>query len=172
MAVQLSTIYDTLDCNSETVSSTSPLCRGKFHTALYTRHGRSVYFVRELYKRPVKHSQFVESDRDHMVVGFTTTYAISAYHHWCCEFESRSARGVQHYVIKFVGDLQQIGGFLRVIRFPPPIKTDRHDITQILLKVAVNTIKKNKKNTAIYQYTNPRIDNNFHKWLVLDSHNT
>jgi len=21
---------------------------------------------------------------------------ISAYHHWCCEFESRSARGVQH----------------------------------------------------------------------------
>jgi hypothetical protein len=23
---------------------------------------------------------------DHMVVGFTTTYAISAYHHWCCEF--------------------------------------------------------------------------------------
>jgi hypothetical protein len=28
-----------------------------------------------------------------MVVGFTTTYAISAYHHWCCEFESRSGRG-------------------------------------------------------------------------------
>jgi hypothetical protein len=28
--------------------------------------------------------------RYHMVDGFTTTYAISAYHHWCCEFESRS----------------------------------------------------------------------------------
>ena len=26
--------------------------------------------------------------RDRMVDGFTTTYAISAYHHWCCEFES------------------------------------------------------------------------------------
>jgi hypothetical protein len=26
--------------------------------------------------------------RDRMVVGFATTYAISAYHHWCCEFES------------------------------------------------------------------------------------
>jgi hypothetical protein len=38
--------------------------------------------------------------RDRMVVGFTTTYAISAYHHWCCEFESRSGQGVQHYVIK------------------------------------------------------------------------
>jgi len=31
---------------------------------------------------------------DRMVVGFTTTYAINAYHHWCCEFESRSGRGV------------------------------------------------------------------------------
>jgi hypothetical protein len=52
--------------------------------------------------------------RDLMVVGCTTTYAISAYHHWCCEFESRSRRGAQHYVIKFVSDLRQVGGFLRV----------------------------------------------------------
>jgi hypothetical protein len=42
-----------------------------------------------------------------MVVGFTTTYAISAYHHWCCDFESRSRRGVQHYVIKFVSALRR-----------------------------------------------------------------
>jgi hypothetical protein len=55
--------------------------------------------------------------RDRMVVGFTTTFAISVYHHWC-EFESRSGRCV-HYVIKFVSDLQQVGGFLRV---PPTIK--------------------------------------------------
>jgi len=34
-----------------------------------------------------------------MVVGITTTYAISAHHHWCCEFESRSGRAVQHYAI-------------------------------------------------------------------------
>jgi hypothetical protein len=60
--------------------------------------------------------------RDGMVVGFTTTYAISAYHHWCCEFESRSGRGVQHYVIKLVSNLRQVCGFLRVLRFPPPIK--------------------------------------------------
>ena len=38
------------------------------------------------------------------------------------EFESRSGRGVQHYVIKFVRDLRQVGGFLRVLRFPSPIK--------------------------------------------------
>ena len=60
--------------------------------------------------------------RDRMVVGFATTCAISVYHHWCCEFESRSGRGVQHYVIKFVSDLRQIDGFLLVFRVPPPIK--------------------------------------------------
>jgi hypothetical protein len=27
----------------------------------------------------------------------------------------------------------------RVLRFPPPVKTDRHDITEILLKVALGT---------------------------------
>ena len=60
--------------------------------------------------------------RDRMVVGIITTYAIGAYHHWCCEFEPRSGRGVQHYAIKFVSDLRQVGGFLRVLRFPPSIK--------------------------------------------------
>ena len=26
---------------------------------------------------------------------------------------------IQHYVIKFVSDLRYVGGFLRVLRFPP-----------------------------------------------------
>jgi hypothetical protein len=59
---------------------------------------------------------------DRMVVGFTTTYAISVHHHWCCELESWSGRGVQYYVIKFFGDLRHVSGFLRVLWFPPPIK--------------------------------------------------
>ena len=29
---------------------------------------------------------------------------------------------IQHYVIKFVSDLQQVSGFLLVLRFPPTIK--------------------------------------------------
>jgi len=29
---------------------------------------------------------------------------------------------IQHYVIKFVNDLRQAGGFLQVLRFPPQIK--------------------------------------------------
>ena len=39
---------------------------------------------------------FKSRGRDRAVDGFTTTYAISAYHHWCCEFESRSGRDAQH----------------------------------------------------------------------------
>ena len=37
----------------------------------------------------------------------------------------------------------QVGGFLRVLRLPPSIKTDRHDIAEILLKVVLNTITLN-----------------------------
>ena len=29
---------------------------------------------------------------------------------------------IQHCVIKFVSDLWQVGGFLRVLRIPPPVK--------------------------------------------------
>ena len=29
---------------------------------------------------------------------------------------------IQHYVIKFVSDLRQVGGFLQVLLFPPPIE--------------------------------------------------
>ena len=43
-------------------------------------------------------------------------------------------RGVKHYVIKFVSDLRQIDGFLRTLRFPSPIKSDRQDIAEILFK--------------------------------------
>ena len=50
-----------------------------------------------------------------MVVEFTKTIAINA----CVS--SNPAHGevcsMQHYVIKFVNDLRQVGGFLRVLRF-------------------------------------------------------
>jgi hypothetical protein len=50
-------------------------------------------------------------------------------------------------MIKFVSDLRQVIGFLHVLRFPPPNKTDRHDIAEILFKVALNTIIKNQTST-------------------------
>ena len=59
---------------------------------------------------------------DRLLVGFITTYAISAYCPRRCQFESRSWRGVQHYVIKSFNDLRQVSGFLQVLRCHPPIK--------------------------------------------------
>jgi hypothetical protein len=52
--------------------------------------------------------------RGRMVVGFKTTYAINAYHHYCSEFQSRSRDmySAQNDVIKFVSDLRQIDGIL------------------------------------------------------------
>ena len=60
---------------------------------------------------------------DLMVVGFTTTYTISAYRHATKVVSSNPAHGevysILHYVIKFVSDLRQVCGFLRVLRFHP-----------------------------------------------------
>jgi hypothetical protein len=52
---------------------------------------------------------------------------------------SNPTRAIQH-VIKFISDLRQVDGFLPVL----------HDISEILLKVALNTIKPIKKT----KYTN------------------
>jgi len=47
---------------------------------------------------------------------------------------------IQRYVIKFISDLRQVGGFFWVLCFSFTKKTDRHDITEILLKVTLITI--------------------------------
>ena len=44
---------------------------------------------------------------------------------------------IQHYVIKFVSYLRQVGVFTPVSYTS---KTDRHDVTEILLKTALNSI--------------------------------
>jgi hypothetical protein len=73
-----------------------------------------------------------------MVVGFTTTSTKVV--------SSNPAHGevysIQLYVIKFVSDLRQVGGFLKVVRFPSQIKLTATiiNITETLLKVALNTL--------------------------------
>ena len=52
----------------------------------------------------------VRRGRDRMVVGFITTYASVVRSTWTI------------LQIKFVCDLRQVGSFLRVLLFPPPIK--------------------------------------------------
>ena len=55
--------------------------------------------------------------RDRMVVGFTTTCAISAMTTKVVSSNPihREVYSIQHYEIKFVSDLQQVGGFLWVL---------------------------------------------------------
>ena len=74
---------------------------------------------------------------------YSTTYAISAYHHWCCELEPRSWRGVFDATL-----CDKVCQWLATGRwFSPgtPVsstnKTGRHLIAEILLKVALRTIK-------------------------------
>ena len=47
---------------------------------------------------------------------------------------------LQHYVIKFVSNLQQVGGFLPVLWFPPPMKLTA-TITLKYLGYAYNLIR-------------------------------
>jgi hypothetical protein len=47
---------------------------------------------------------------------------------------------LQHYALKFVSDFRQVCGFLGVLRFSFTSNTDCHHITEILLKVVLNTI--------------------------------
>jgi hypothetical protein len=106
--------------------------------------------------------------RDCMVVGFTTTYAIDVYHHWCCGFDSRSRRGVQHYVI--------VCQWLAADRWGFPVtlvssnnKTDRHNITEkIFLKVALSTIKQTNKHRMCHTCNKRHLPFKTSKFFVLD----
>jgi hypothetical protein len=58
-----------------------------------------------------------------IVIGFINTYmyAISTYY-WSYEFEFAHGEVYSiQYVIKFVSDLRQVSGFLRVLQFPTPL---------------------------------------------------
>ena len=57
---------------------------------------------------------------------------------------------IQHYVIKFVSDLRHVVSFLQGIPVSSTDKTDCHDITEILLKVLLNTINQTKPHLNSY----------------------
>jgi hypothetical protein len=75
--------------------------------------------------------------RDRMLVGFTNTYAFSAYHHYSCEFESRSWRSV--FDTTLCDKVCQWLAWGRWFSSGTPVSsnntTDRHEI---LLKVALH----------------------------------
>jgi hypothetical protein len=47
---------------------------------------------------------------------------------------------ILHYMIKFVSDLWYVGGVYRVHPVSSTNNTDHHDITEILLKVALKVV--------------------------------
>jgi len=59
---------------------------------------------------------------------------------------------MQHYMIKFISDLRQVGGFLWVLQFSRPVTTYHHDIAEILLKVALNTTTLTLSHTSFYKW--------------------
>ena len=82
----------------------------------YCRHKSLVFFVGR------------RRSRDGLVVAFITSVPITI------NFVSRNSAhvySIQHYVIQFLSDLRQVDDFLRVLRFPPPIK-----LTNTILLIA------------------------------------
>jgi hypothetical protein len=108
-----------------------------FLILVYSLNSRFYYFI---FLSTIIFFQRVRRGRDRMVFGFTTACAISAYHHRSCEFESHS--GVLYATL-----CDNVCQWLAAgCWFYPgtPVsftnKTDRHDITEIVVKVALNTI--------------------------------
>ena len=86
-----------------------------------------------------------------MVVGFTTTYAISAYHHYSCEFEPRSLQGVLDTTLSD----QVCQGHAAGRWFSPGIpvsstnKTERHDIAEMINTITLNLYNHVRINNSI-----------------------
>ena len=54
---------------------------------------------------------------------------------------------IQHYVIKFISDLRQVGGFLQVLWFPPPIS-----LTTMIF-IVESGVKHHKPNQTTIRYS-------------------
>ena len=62
---------------------------------------------------------------------------------------SNEVYSIQHYVIEFVSDLRQVGGFLRVLRFSSTNKTDLYD--RYNWNIVESGVKYHNPNLYIYR---------------------
>jgi hypothetical protein len=79
-------------CSQITNNSTDISCPGNTYVWFISEPWTAAIWVISLFllKLVVSRSKYMRGRRDCMVVGFTTTYAISTYHHSRWEFESHS----------------------------------------------------------------------------------
>ena len=72
---------------------------------------------------------------------------------------------VYNIMLKFVSDLRQVGGFLRVIRFPPPIKLTAAIHFVYKWNIVESGVKHHKKNINYFFFSITGIDvfNLWHK---------
>ena len=93
----------------------------------------------------IGYSFYVQSNLYSRRPSWSWLYGISDYHHYRCAFEPCSWRGALDTTL-----CDQVCQWLSTGWWFSPIsstnKTDRHDITEILLKVALNTINQTKPN--------------------------
>ena len=71
---------------------------------------------------PIRHrfmSGFVNYKKGCTRLASDKVYQLLAHGRW---FSPDVVSSIQHHVTKFVDDLRQVSGFLRVLRFPPPMK--------------------------------------------------
>ena len=107
--------------------------------------------------------------RDHMVVGCTIICAISVYHHWSCVFEPHSWQHVlQTTICDKVCQRLATGLWFSPGTLVSTInKTDHHDITEILLKMVLNTINLNQNlNHKIWFLSNIQDGHHLPPWAA------
>ena len=105
--------------------------------------GDCYLYILDYYRRVIQKCRS-RRGHDRMVVGLTATCTIT--NQWVSPLKLRlnhadsEMYSIQHYVIEFVSDLRQVFCFLQVLLFPLQIKLTATYLTEILLKVALNTI--------------------------------
>ena len=143
--VQSGQIKDNKICISCFSFMSTKRTSSSFHRNLTCSHHNITENLFSWRKTTINHNQIIEGSRDHMVVGYLqlyvhlvpiTTKVVSS------NPIHDKVYSIQHYTIKFVSDLRQVCGFL----WFSTNKTDHHNITEILLKVALNTINQPKVN--------------------------
>jgi hypothetical protein len=110
--------------------TTAPFWRLEPPTSTKDQNGHLFFFGAG--ERGIMENKLISSE---MYDDFTTTYAIGAYRHGCCGFDSRSERGVLDTTL-----CDQVCQGLAASRWfstgtPDSFtnKTDRHDITELLV---------------------------------------